>query len=81
MNGLKDLEIRIAISIREASIILNAVQVLGKHARTESANEDESEWYRENWSEYIKEVLPIYKNLQSQIKKQEDEEGIKEENA
>lgn len=81
MKGLKDLEIRIALSLREAAIILNAVQVLGKHARTESANEDESEWYRENWSNHIEEVLPLYKNLQSQIKKQEDEEGIKEENA
>lgn len=81
MTGLKDLEIRIALSLREAAIILNAVQVLGKHARTESANETESEDYRERWSEYVEEVLPIYKNLLSQIKKQEDEEGPTEENA
>ena len=66
-------EILIGLTHEEAMTMLNALKVLGQKARTETQNDLESEWYREQWSEYVAKVIPIYKSMEAQIKAHGDE--------
>ena len=73
MESKQDFEVLIALSWEQAKLIQNALLELGKRSRSESNNEEESEWYREQWAEYIPKVGDLYKGITNQIEKHEED--------
>lgn len=71
-------EIRIALTLSESMLMLNALKVLGRKAREQSLNDDESEWYRDNWQEYVDSILPLYTSMSNQILQHEKDFEKKE---
>ena len=79
MIKLDDKEIRIALTLEEAMTMQHALTFLGRHARKGTMNEEESEFFRQSWTDYVEHILPLYTSMNKQIL--QHEEDFQEENA
>ena len=66
-------EVLIGLTFDEAKLLQNALLELGKKSREQSRNEEESEWYREQWANYIPRVADLFKSMSNQIEKHEED--------
>ena len=66
-------EVLIALTFEQAKLLQTALLHLGKKSREQSHNEDETEWYREQWANYLPKVADLYKGMSNQIEKHEED--------
>lgn len=68
-----EFEVLIGLTYDEAMMIQFALKELGKAARVKSNDEDQDDFYRESWAEYIPRVAELYLAMSNQIEKHDTE--------